>query len=212
MAGALDYSPRVDASTPPPPPPPAYVLAANDIYPRGSREEELCDTASRPDWLYLGALLVLDVGSIAYTSNDAIKYDKTSLPLRLSGPALVGLTWGATIGGGYLALPKCSKHWVGDAPAEGDIRTSTPLAFALALLGAATAPIINGIAVGPNFPLEWSDTERAMHVVTAIGFGFVGALLPYLLPPKTWRAQKELERIRAGADAHGAYLRYTIAF
>jgi hypothetical protein len=212
MAWDVDYSPRVDASTPPPSAtPPAYVYAASDSYPRGARETDLCDTASRPDWLYLGALVLLDVGSIAYTSNDTIKYS-WSVPVRMSGPALVGLTWGATIGGGYLALPKCSMHWVGEAPPEGDVRSSTPLALALALLAGATAPIINGIAVGPNFPLEWSTLEREMHIVTAIGFGLGGALLPYLLPPKTWRAQRELQRLRAGGDTHGAYLGYAIAF
>jgi hypothetical protein len=36
--------------------------------------------------------------------------------------------------------------------------------------------------------------------------------LPYLLPPKTWRAARELEKIRAGATASGAYLSYRVAF
>jgi hypothetical protein len=51
-----------------------------------------------------------------------------------------------------------------------------------------------------------------MRLILAGTGGALGALLPYLLPPKTWRAAKELEHLRAGADAHGAFVGYTIRF
>jgi hypothetical protein len=167
--------------------------------------------ASRADWLYLAGLLALDTGAVFYTSADSIKYTD-SIPLRISAPAVVGLTWGATLGGGYLALPKCSNHWVGEPPAEGEVRSSTPLALSLALVAAGTSPFVNAIAQGTNLPIEWSTFEREMHIVTGVVFGFAGALVPYLLPPRTWSAINELHRIRASGGAQGAQLTYTISF
>jgi hypothetical protein len=51
-----------------------------------------------------------------------------------------------------------------------------------------------------------------MHVVTAIIAGFGGAFLPYFVPPRTWAAARELDRIRFGAQTGGAYLGYAVAF
>jgi hypothetical protein len=165
-----------------------------DIYPRTDRERELCDRASRPDWFYLGGLVVLDVGAVWLGTSDTVKYS-TSVPLRTSGPALIGLTWGATLGGAWLALPKCSPSWVESPSREGEVGASWPLALSIALLAGATAPIVNGIGIG-NLPIEWSTFEREMHVAVAAVFGFGGALLPYVLPPRTLSAARELERIR----------------
>ena len=187
---------------PPAPPPPAVVAPAaalsapGDISPRGRREEELCATASRPDWLYLGALVVLDVGAIAFGSNGSVKYSDNFF-LRYGAPLGIGLTWGATVGGAWLALPKCSPSWVGEAPPEGGVREAWPLALAFALLAGATAPVVNGIAVG-DLPVTWSTEEREAHVITAAVAGFAGALVPYLVPPRTWSAARELERLRLG--------------
>jgi len=75
----------------------------------------------------------------------------------------------------------------------------------------ATAPILNGVVVG-TLPMDWSNTERAMHVVTAGVAGFAGALLPYLLPPASWSASRELEKIRVGADAGTLTLGYVTLF
>jgi len=196
----------------PPPPPAEHAYAPGDIYPVGQREKDLCASASRTDWLYLGGLLALDVGAIWVGSSGTIKFSN-SVPLRFSGPAMIGLTWGATVGGAWLALPKCSPDWVGGAPREGDVHASWPLAVALAMLAGATAPIVNGIAIGFDLPPAWSTVEREMHVVTAAVAGFGGALLPYLVPPRTWAAKLELDRIRVGADGRGgAYLRYAVTF
>jgi hypothetical protein len=145
--------------------------------------------------VYLAGLVALDAGAIAYGSADFVK-GSPSVPVRMTGPVAIGLTWGATVGGAWLSLPKCSLVWVGEAPPEGDVRDSWPLAFSLALLAGMTAPIVNAIAVGTNLPAEWSDLEREMHIVAAGVAGFGGALLPYLLPPRTWRAAQEIERIR----------------
>jgi hypothetical protein len=226
------FAPALD-SLPPEPPVTAAVYAPGDIYPRGPRERELCAEASRPDWLYLGGLLALDVGAIALGSSQAIKYLAGSSPgdvaVRLSGPAAIGLTWGATVGGAWLSLPACSASWVGETPREGAVRATWPIALSLALLAAATAPIVNAIAVGGctvdqvqppgsvpwcqgGLPAEWTTLEREMHVVTAAIAGFGGALLPYVIPPRTWAAARELDRIRFGAQARGAYVGYAVAF
>jgi hypothetical protein len=200
-------------SLPPPPPPDGYANAPGDISPRGAREEELCARASHPDWVYLAALGLLDVGAFWLGSSDTIKFTG-SIPLRMTGPLMIGLTWGATIGGSWLALPKCSPHWVGEPPREGDVREVWPLAISMALLAGATAPIVNGIAIGPfSLPIEWSTFEREMHVVVAGLAGFGGALLPYAIPPRTWRAARELQRIRLGAGPGGmVFFGYSAAF
>jgi hypothetical protein len=161
--------------------------------------------------LYLGGLVALDTAAIWVGSSETIKYS-SSIPVRFSGPAMIGLTWGATVGGTWLALPKCSSDWVGESPREGAVRASWPLAFAFALLASATAPIVNAIAIGYTLPVEWSTFEREMHVATAAVAGFGGALLPYLLPPRTWAASRELDNLRFAADDRGVTIRYTVAF
>ena len=180
----------------------------NDIYPRNAREAELCDSADTPDWLYLGGLVALDVGAVFEQS--AVKYSDSQV-LRYTGPVAVGLTWGAMLGGGYLSLPKCEPHWVPGAPREGNVRVTWPMALAVAMLSAATAPIVAAVEYGYTYP-ETSTLERTGHVVTASIAGFVGALLPYALPPKTWRAARELEQLRATVDSRSAVLSYSMRF
>jgi hypothetical protein len=172
---------------------------------------ELCKKASDVDWLYFGGALLADVGTI--TLDELVFQVSHTEGVRLVGPPLVGLSWGFTLGGGYLALPKCSPDFVGSAPPEGNVRADWPMVVGVSLLATATAPALVGIetGVGP-VTLPWSTTERAMRLVLAGAGGLAGALLPYLLPPKTWRAAKELEHIRAGATAHGGYLGYAISF
>ncbi len=194
----------------PPDPPSFSVSAPGDIYPRGSRERELCEKASRPDWLYFGGLVVLDAATIWFDSWQHTKY-ADSLAVRVAGPAAFGITWGATVGGAWLALPKCSLEWVGETPREGKVREDWPLALAFAALAAATAPVINGIAIGP-LPQSWSTVEREMHLVTAGVAAFGAALLPYAIPPTTWVAARQLDRLRFGADARGAFIGYTTRF
>jgi hypothetical protein len=212
-------APAVQAAAPPAAPvaptPAVPADAPGDIYPRTPRERELCETASRPDWLYLGALVALDAGAIAFGSNADVKYSD-SFALRYGAPTAIGLTWGATVGGAWLALPQCSHSWVGEPPPEGGVREKWPLAMAFALLAGATAPVVNAIAIGSTLPINWTTEEREAHVITAGLAGFAGAWLPYLLPPRTWRAARELERIRLGVSAlHGAprgYVSYEVAF
>jgi len=195
----------------PPPPAGSYSYAPGDIYPRGDHERELCDTASHPDWWYLGALTLLNAGAITYGSVGGIQ-DSSSIVVRFTAPTFVGLAWGAGIGGGWLALPHCDPHFVGELPREGDVRANWPVALSLALLGGATAPMINGILVGSQ-PQDWSTPERTAHVLTAGVAGFVGALLPYVLPPRSWSAAKELEKIRVGTGAGGGFsVGYTLSF
>jgi hypothetical protein len=203
----------LDAAPPPPPPPaPApYVYAATDYRPRGAREIELCDRASGVDWLYLGGALLADAGTIAL---DELAFQTSGeTAVRLVGPSLVGLSWGFTLGGGYLALPKCSPDYVQSAPPEGHVRADWPVAIAMTVLATATAPVIVGVETGQgSVTLPWSTTERSVRLVLAGAGGAIGALVPYLLPPRTWRARKELEGIRAGATAHGGFVGYTLSF
>jgi len=191
-------------SLPPAPPSvavPGSHIAPGEFYPRDSRERELCRQASRPDWLYVAGLAALDAGSFWLTSVEAVK--GSGIPIvRYSGPVAVGLAWGGTIGGGWLALPKCSMSWVGEPPLEGDSRAAWPLALSLTLLAGATAPVINGVFVGSE-PPRWSTEERAGHVIAAGLAGVGGALLPYLMAPRTWSAARELQRIRIAADMEG---------
>jgi hypothetical protein len=184
--------------------------AATDERPRGAAEADLCERASHVDWLYLGGALAADVGSIWLDLN--LKYNE-SRGVRYLGPAAVGLSLGWSLGGGYLALPKCSPDWVASAPPEGDVRAPWPVAFALAGLAGIVSPIIMGAEVGP-LPQAWPVGERSMRVVLASAAGVSGALLPYLLPPKTWRAAKELEHLRAGAtdDGRGAFVTWAVRF
>jgi hypothetical protein len=194
-----------------PPPPPPYVYAATDYRPRGDREVELCKRASRVDWLYFGGSVLADVGTI--TLDELVFQVSGTEAVRLVGPPLVGLSWGFTVGGGYLALPKCSPDFVGAAPPEGNVRADWPMAVGMTLLATATAPALVGIetGVGPvTYP--WSTTERTLRLVLAGAGGLAGALLPYLLPPRTWRAAKELQHLRAGATAHGGFVGYAISF
>lgn len=201
----------MDAAAPPDPPP-AYVYAANDERPRGAREEQLCETARTTDWLYMGLSVAGFAGSV-YADLQAFRFnDKPGI--RTIGPGLVGLTWGFTVGGGYLAQPKCSG-FVHSPPPEGDVRSSWQLAGALAALAAISAPMIEYWAmynIADGIPFDWSVSERRFRVFTAAGAAFGGALLPYLLPPKTWRAAKELERIRVGASSTGSMFTYTVRF
>lgn len=51
-------------------------------------------------------------------------------------------------------------------------------------------------------------SERQARLIVAGVAGFGGALLPYLLPPKTWRAARKLEQLRIGADTAGFSVGY----
>jgi len=199
----------VDAGTPPPEPPPAYVAAATDERPRTPREVELCEKASHFDWLYFGAGIVGDVAAIWL--DGTLKYQSPGLTYL--GPSALGLAWGWTIGGGYLALPKCSPNWVASAPPEGNVRADWPIAIALAGLSGVMAPFLVGTEIG-GIPVYWPEAQRTMRLVFASGGGVAGALLPYLLPPKTWSAAKELEHLRGGAtdDGRGAFVSWSVRF
>jgi hypothetical protein len=172
------------------------VYAPSDVAPRSQREAELCDRASHTDWLYLGALVALTAGGVAVEAQSSLQNSDTTA-LHFVGPVAVGLPWGALLGGGYLALPKCDPQWVTAPAREGDVRASWPLALAIGLLAGATAPVVDSIVIG-GYPQPWSTTERSLHVLTAGVAGFTGALVPYLLPPRTWSAARELQHLRVG--------------
>jgi hypothetical protein len=186
-----------------------YTYAATDVRPRGAEEEALCASASHIDVLYVGTTAALFAGSI-YLDIGPLK-ESTTPAVRLMGPTLVGVTWGSVIGGGYLAWPKCRTDWAPTTPREGDFRSTAPLAIALAMLSAATAPVIDWFSMGPPHN-DWPLLERSERVLFAMGGGFLGALLPYALPPKPWRAFKELQRLRPTGTASGASVSYVVSF
>jgi hypothetical protein len=183
--------------------PSSYPRAPGDIYPRGARERALCDIASHADWEYLVGLVLLDSGAVVVGSLHAIK--RSTAPVRFVGPTAIGFAWGLTVSGAWLAMPKCSPEWVGESPREGTVRVSWPLALSFALLAGATAPVVNAVIAGYDTTSPYSTLEREMHLVAAGLAGFGGALIPYLLPPRTWAAVQELDRIRLGPDGRGGW-------
>lgn len=199
--------PRVDAQ--PAIDPPSYSYAASDLRPRQAREIELCEKASTFDWQYTGGWFLAFAGSV-YLNIGYLKH--TNEPgIRLIGPGLVGFTWGGTLGGGFLSLPKCDPMWAPSIPPEGDVRASWPLATAITVLAGAMSPIMDYTFLGPVKP-EWTVPERSARVFVAAGAGVIGALVPYLLPPRTWRAKKEIEKMRLEGIPGGATLGWSTTF
>ena len=184
-------------------------VAATDNYPRDAHERELCETASKPDYLYLTIPFVLTAGATVLDSI-VVKYDPNE-PVRDLGPALVGLTWGTFVGSFFPSMPKCSPHFVTTAPPEGDVRASWPVAFAFALLAGATAPVIDYIAIGP-VPDAWSNAERVTRIVLAGTVAFGAAFIPYLIPPRTVWAARQLQHLRATVSAQSSFVSYTFQF
>jgi hypothetical protein len=123
----------------------------------------------------------------------------------------VGLTWGVFIGSFYPSLPKCSPHFANATPPEGQVRTMWPMALSFALLAGATAPLVEFIAIGP-VPEPWSNAERVTRLLLAGGLAFGSALIPYVLPPKTLRAARELLNLRPSISAHGSFVSYSLRF
>jgi hypothetical protein len=189
--------------------PPAYVYAATDIRPRQAREIELCEKASHFDWQYTGAFFLGFLGSV-YLNIDILKHSGYE-GLRMLGPGMVGFTWGGFLSGGYLSLPKCDPLWAQGPPPEGDVRSSWPTATAIAMIAAVTGPAMDYAFLGP-VKVGWSVEERSARIFLGGGMAVLGALFPYVLPPKTWSAKKEIERIRVQGLPGGASFTYTVAF
>ena len=192
-----------------PPPPPTMIVAATDLYPRGSRERELCDAASHPDWLYLAIPPLLVAGAIALDTQ-VFKYDP-NVSVRELGPTFVGLTWGLFVGSFYPSLPKCSPHFTTTVPPEGQVRTSWPIALSFAIFAGMTAPVVDYIAIG-SVPDQWNDGERVARVLLSGGLAFGAALIPYLIPPKPLRATRQLLDLRPSVSAHGTFVTYSLRF
>ena len=197
-----------DASAPPPDPP-AYVYAASDFRPRQAREIELCKAASDFDWMYTGSMTLAFVG--AEYVNLAFLKSQEEPGARLVGPGIIGFFWGGLLSGGYLSLPKCDPMWADGAPPEGNVRASWPLAAAITIIATATAPVMDFTFLGA-VPTHWTVPERSARVFVAMGAGALGSLFPYLLPPRTWAAKKEIERIRLGEVAGGPFVSYSLRF
>jgi hypothetical protein len=192
-----------------PPEPPAYVYAATDYRPRQPREIALCEKASSFDWLYTSTMAAGVVGSM-FLSIGPLKQSETPA-VRLIGPGTLGLFWGAFLSGAWLSLPKCDPMWAEGAPPEGNVRAAWPIAAAISLLAAVTAPAIDYVFLGA-VPVNWAVTERSGRVFLAMGTGLIGSLVPYVLPPKTWSAKKEIDRIRLGEVAGGPFVSYSFVF
>ena len=187
----------------------AYVYAPTDIRPRQPREIALCARASQFDWLYTGSM---GLGLIAseYVSLGHLKYTEHA-STRLIGPGLIGFFWGGLLSGGYLSLPKCDPLWAYGPPPEGNVRADWPLAAAISLIATVTAPALDYVFLGP-VPINWPVPERSARVFIAMGTGLLGSLFPYLVPPRTWAAKLEIERIRIGEVAGGPFVSYGFTF
>lgn len=192
-----------------PPDSPGYTYGPTEYRPRQSREIALCNEASDFDWMYSGSMLLGFVGS-QYASLGYLKHSDTPA-VRMIGPGLIGFFWGGLLSGSYLSLPKCDPLWAWGPPPEGNVRAQWPLATAITLLAMVTAPAMDFVFLGP-VPIDWPVQERSIRVFVAMGTGALGSLFPYLLPPKTWAAKKEIERIRIGEVAGGPFLSYGYTF
>ncbi len=185
--------------------------AATDLGPASPAEADLCARGSRVDWPYLGALALADAGSVVLDSQTL--QGSAQAGVRMVGPALVGLTWGWTVGAFTMTLPQCSPRWLGALPPEGETRSRWPLAVSFSVLAAALGPVVIGLETGEgSSTLAWSPGERVSRLVVAGAAGLVGSLLPYALPPAPYRAMRALSHLRAGGDAHGAVVSYAAAF
>ena len=186
------------------------LVAPTDLHPRPDEERDLCSRASHPDWLYLGGLVALDVDAILL--HPTLKQED-SQAVRALGPGLLGLTWGATLGGAVLSRPTCDPNFVWSAPPDGDVRSSWPLATALALVSAATAPLLVGIVTGP-LSTQWEYPERSSRLWISAGAGAIGSLLPRIpwIAPAPHRAGLELERLRLEPQKSGATATVTWRF
>lgn len=185
------------------------MYAATDIRPRQQKEIELCEKASHFDWQYTGAMALLFGGSVYLN----LAYFKQHGPasIRMIGPITEGLFWGGLLSGGYLSLPKCDPLWAPGPPPEGNVRAAWPMATAIALLSAISAPFLDWTFLGPA-KASWSTEEKSARVFVAGAFGVIGSLVPYLLPPRTWSAAKQIERMRIEGYRDGATFSYRLAF
>ncbi len=211
---ALDAQP-VEVAPAPPAQPPLVLspprLPAVALGPTTAREAELCKQAGELSWAYLGTLVAADAGAIVL--DDAALQQSSATAVRLVGPSLIGLTWGWTVGGTYLALPHCSPGYASTRPAEGSVRAEWPLALALGILATSTAPVVVGVETGQGTgTLAWPAAERVMRLVLAGAMGAVGSVMPYILPPSSWRAYRKLSRLQLGGDVHGAAVSYAFTF
>ncbi|MBX3259446.1 MAG: hypothetical protein KIS78_32510 [Labilithrix sp.] len=197
------------SALPPAPDQAPYVYAATDLRPRQTREIELCEKASQFDWKYTGAF-ALGFAASVYVNIEHLKH-MSEPGLRLLGPGLLGFSWGGFLSGGYLSLPKCDPMWAYGAPPEGNVRAQWPIATAIAVIAGVTAPIMDYTVLGP-VKLSWPVEERSARVFVAAGAGVLGALFPYILPPQTWSAAKEIEKMRVQGLPGGAQLSYLLAF
>jgi hypothetical protein len=207
----LDGAPPNDQTDPSanPPDPPAYVYAASDFRPRQAREIELCKRAAGFDWMYTGAMAVGVFG--AEYLNLAVLKPQEEPGVRLIGPGAIGFFWGGFLSGGYLSLPKCSPTWAAGAPPEGNVRTHWPIAVTISLLATITAPAFDFVFLGA-VPIHWTVSERSARVFVAMGAGALGSLFPYVVPPRTWAARLEIDRIRIGEMAGGPFVSYGATF
>lgn len=197
----------MDAAPPAEPPQeePAYVYAANDIRPRSAKEVELCEQASHFDWMYTGAFAISYVASVWLN----IDYLKQIGPasVRMIGPVVQGFTWGGTLSGGYLSLPKCDPLWTQAPPVEGNVRARWPMATAIAVLSGVTAPILDYVWLG-QVKVGWAVEERSARIFVGGAFGVIGSLFPYLVPPRTYSAMRQIERLHIDGYKDGAGLSY----
>ena len=189
--------------------PAAYTYAATDLAPRQAHEKELCTKASHFDWQYTGGFFLafltsvwIDIGPLKLSEEPGV---------RLIGPGLVGFTWGGTLSGGYLSLPKCDPMWTPSVPPEGDVRASWPIAVAITALAGAMGPVMDYTFLGAPKP-DWTTPEKSARVFVAMGAGILGALFPYVLPPRTWAAKKEIEKLRLEGIPNGAIVGYGATF
>ena len=181
--------------------PAPYIYAATDLRARQTREIELCKEASHFDWKYSGAMLAGVVSGV-YVNTQIFKQLETP-GVRLIGPAWIGLFWGGFLSGSYLSFPQCDDTWAYGAPPEGEVRSRLPIAIAITMLSAITAPVMDYAFLGA-VKQDWAIWERGARIFVAMGSGITGSILPYVFSPRPYSAAREIERIRIGTTPMGA--------
>lgn len=182
---------------------PDVPAIVTEMKPIEARRIDACERANKTDWAYIGVTSAMLVGA-TYANLQYFKYGSDEPLVRIAGSGLVGVGWGAAVGGLYRSLPRCSMGPRGLLSPELALQSEDSMSWSLSLGAALTAPLFNIIAMG-TIPRHWSTEERAAHVVLPGVLAAATSWLPAWRPlsPRPWRAYDELLQMHVSGDTQG---------